>query len=119
MALTINAPDNLSVVRETRVDGVSLSGVEGHVDIKISCQFGTLKMNLLAMPTACHINGNDTNTLTSGGQIEDVNDILTTLMYYYPECYQPDTIVFEATQGSGVASEKKIANFELAVVAQL
>jgi len=98
MPLSISAPDKVDVTRKTLVSGVLVDGAHGHVDVKIHCQFGTLSMSLDKMPTGCHIDGNDSNTVTTGGQQKDVNNLLTTLTYIYPECYQPDSIMFEATE---------------------
>lgn len=118
MPLSINVPDTLDVIRHSPVDGVEIADASGHVDIKIQCQFGTLSMSLEHMPTGCHINGNNTNTVTSGGQVADLNNILTTLTYYYPECYQPDSIMFEATEKSPEPSAQAATPYKVEIKVQ-
>lgn len=106
--MKIDAPDSVKVVRQSAISGVAVEGAEGHIDVRIDCQFGTLTMSLEHMPTGCHINGSGTNLIATGGQQVDVNRILATLVYHYPQCYQPDSIVFQVTQPNQAADAEFI-----------
>lgn len=116
MALTIVAPDSVEVVRKAVIEGVAIEDAEGHVDVKVHCQFGTLSLSLEKMPTGCHIDGNNSSTVTTGGQSKDVNNLLTTLTYYYPDCYTPDSITFQVTQPQTTA-QAEVTQAEIKVEA--
>ena len=118
MALSIDAPEFVEVTRSTPVPTVEVGGAVGHVDVQVHCQFGTLTMTLEKMPTGCHIEGSGSNTVKTGGQQVDVNNVLASLTYHYPDCYQPDSITFQATQPQPTpAAQAEVTKVEIKVEA--